>query len=313
MSDFTEDERAALLEPGLQVDPSAMDGGMEVNDSAPVSEDVLEAYKAEHGERVVELAYKRGWRPREEHRGNPDNWIDPVEFFDRYAETSDKRTERIADQRIAAIRETVEKRMQELSGRLDKVDEADLQATKRHYAALIADVRNDPAQVERLIEERDKAIADIEGKAAPAAPAGPAIAPETIKFFEEHPYLRDPQTADDQADRAWAAARAAELETKYPTATLEQLFTQVSHDLKQRRSPQSAPARKGRTLADDNSGPLVRSRGSTGVTPNTMSREQQAAFRQLADMGVYSDDAAGRQRYVDGLNETLAEEAARNG
>jgi len=324
MSGLTTDEANALLEPGLQVDPTAAAPSMEAvgapvpqgNDASPE----LIAAREEYGEEVTNIAYGHGWRPKGEHAGNPENWINPAEFLGRYAQTADKRARRQADaeaeRRLAGIAQTVEKRLENLTQRVDKVDEADKAATTARYAEMIAAAGGDVVKVEELIKQRDKALADIDAAGVVDNESNEKIDPATIKFFEDNPSLRDPQTADDHADRAWAGRRAAELEAKYPNATLEQVFNQVSHDLRARKTkaPDPAPGR-GRTLSDDNNLPGGGTSSDNGgqITVSTMTADHRAAFDTFVRMGVYQDNDEGRKSYVEGLNEALAEEAMKNG
>lgn len=318
---FTATETEALLEPGLKVDPTKEAPSMEaVNAPAPgdagdgEQSEHLKAAIEEYGKEATMAAYNHGWRPKGEHKGNPDNFVTPIGFLTRYADTADKRAKREADaeaeRRVAGIAEATKKQLEAMGKRIDKVDEADREATKRHFAQLIKD---DPENAEKHLEDRDKALKEIDDAAVqPATEVNDGPDPATIKFFEEHPNLRSPQTADDKADQAWAAARAAELENRYPDASLAKVLHQVSHDLTQRKASKATDAndvRRGRTLSDDNSLGLSSDPGGVGdkVTISTMSADQRNAFAQLADMGVYTDDNDGKQKYVDGINAANAE------
>lgn len=313
MSGFSDEERMALLEPlaGLQIDPTKEAGSMQQIDpgaaGAAVVDADLSAYYGEYGKKATDRAYARGWRPKEEHKGNPDNWVDPVDFFDRYAENSDKRADRAAQKRLEAIERTVETRMGELNKRVDRIDETDRQATEEYYADAIA--RAAPSQVPALLKARDQALLSIKKDAAGKAPEGnqPGVAPETRDFFAKHPYLATPSNADDHAMRGWAIGRAAELEAKHPGASLEQVYNQLSAELNAKREPmtQTNQRQGGRALSDNGGGGGMRTQRTGKMTPADMTAEQKSAFNTLVNLKAYK--ATDAQRYCDDLSRSEAE------
>lgn len=318
MSGFSDEERMALLEPlqGLQVDPTKEDVSMKQVDPGAAGTVVVDAdltaYYSEYGKKATDRAYARGWRPKEDHKGNPDNWVDPVDFFDRYAESSDKRADRAAQKRLEAIEKTVEKRMGELNKRVDRIDETDRQATEDYYADAIA--RAPPAQVPKLLKDRDDALASIKTVAGTAAPVDddkPGVAPETKEFFAKHPYLATPSDADDHAMRGWAIGRAAELEAKHPNATLEQVYNQLSAEIIAKREPAATTTQRqgGRALSDNGGGGGITSQRSSKMSPADMTAEQKAAFSTLVNLKAYKP--ADVQKYCDDLSRSEAEIAMR--
>lgn len=326
MSGFSSEERDALLEPlsGLKVDPTKDPISMQQIDpgaaarGAGEKSDLTEAY-AEFGKKAVDAAYARGWRPKSEHKGNPDNWVDPIDFFARYAETSDKRAEKAADAKLKGIMATVEKRIGEVAKRVDRIDETDRAATEEYYANLIAKAQ--PKDVPKLLKDRDAALAEIDKARAGGVTSTPAatkteggaeILPETIEFFEKFPQLLEPKTPDDVSQKAWAAARASELEAKFPNATPAQIFKQIGAELERKMNPAQETARpNGRNLTDTSGGGGINLATPGKLTPSDLTREQQAAFQHLVGLGAYK--STDIQKYCDGLAESLAEEAMSNG
>jgi hypothetical protein len=323
MTGFSQTERDALLEPlgGLQVDPtkegismqqiSAGDAGK----TGGAKPDLSEAYE-EFGKKAVDAAYARGWRPKSEHQGNPDNWVDPIDFFARYAETSDKRAEKAADRKLQGIMATVEKRIGEVAKRVDRIDETDRQATEEYYAGVIAKAK--PQDIPKLLKDRDTALAEIDkSKATGTTPAaktdgGTDVLPETIEFFEKFPHILNPQTPDDVSQKAWAAARASELEAKYPQAAPAQIYKQLTAELERKMTPATTTKNNGgRNLSDNGGGGNTTLATPGKLTPADLTREQQQAFQHLVGLGAYKDGDI--QKYCDGLAETLAEEAMSNG
>ena len=320
---LTAEETAQLLEPGLKVDPNELDGGMQTFDTPAPGEDErsehLQAAIDEFGEKVTLAAYKHGWKPKGEHKGSPDNFVDPIGFLERYAETADKRAKRQADEeaerRLKGIAETVKKDVEKLSKRIDKVDDADRAATKAHYKQLKKDAlaAGDDAEYERLEAAEEKALADIDGAAEPAADNTPAPSVEADKLFAAFPHLKTPRTAAEKADQAWAAARADELEAAHPNATVDEVLRQIRHEMTSKAESTPAPKR-GRTLSDDNALDTSTTSGpSDKVTVNNMTADQRNAYEMFVESGVYTDDAEGKQKYVDGLNQAIEDEAARYG
>lgn len=318
---FSAAEQAALG--GLNVDPTQEVAMQETVDVGDVGRQQggdqaqgLDAYKVEYGAKVVDAAYARGWRPKEEHNGNPENWVDPVEFFDRYAETSDKRANRAAEARMQALEKTVEKRLGSLNKKIERIDDADRQTTDAHYTQLIANAAGDPAKVQQLMKQRDEALASIDAVPDEGGTGDVNEPPADVKaaaqdFMDAHPYIMAPVTRADQEDAEWVQKHVTNIERQNPGLTPEQVFQKASTDLKIRRGESEA------SDAGDDGGRRILDGGGTtlsaqppakngALTTADLNADEKSAMKMLIDQGIFEDEAA----YCASLAETKAEEAA---
>ena len=304
MNTFTAEEAEALG--GLNVDPNMDASTMEsldVGDAGRQSDAHLAAYIEQFGEKVVSKAYARGWRPQEEHRGNPENWLDPIDFYDRYAETSDNRAEKAAERKMAGILEAAEKRIARLEKSQKAINENDFQATVDYYNEKIAGA--DPRDIARLMKERDQALSDIAVRNNEPEPAqNTAVSPELAELYDAHPWLNMPESAQDHADIAFANARAAELDAKFPGTAPSVIFQRIARELDERRG--AKPRATGR-MANSGSGQgMAKSTArSRALGPADLTKEQNDAFTELARLGIYQDTSEGKAEYCADLQSSL--------
>lgn len=303
MTTFTAEEAEALG--GLNVDPNMDASTMEsldVGDAGRQSDAHLAAYIEQFGEKVVSKAYARGWRPQEEHRGNPENWLDPIDFYDRYAETSDSRAEKAAERKMAGILEAAEKRIARLEKSQKQINENDFQATVDYYNEKIAGA--DARDIARIMKERDQALSDIAVRNNEPVSEQPSVSPELKELYDAHPWLNMPETAQDHADIAFANARAAELDANFPGTEPAVIFQRIARELDDRRG--GKPKATGR-MANAGSGQgMAKSAARTkAIGPADLTKEQNSAFEELARLGIYQDTSEGKAEYCADLQSSL--------
>lgn len=110
--------------------------------------------EAPENEVVVSIAHEQGWRPKEQFRGNPDDWVDAATFIRRGGEIQHQRKRQVDEltRTVSELKEFNERVYKSEVSRLR--EELNAQRVERKSAIRESDVE--------LVEELDNKIRDTE-------------------------------------------------------------------------------------------------------------------------------------------------------
>lgn len=189
-----------------------------------------EPAKPKWSQEVEDIARSVGWTPKENYRGNPDQWRDPVEFL---------RTGKSTHQNLRAERDRDRQEFADTIRRTEKMAELALDKQRRsleeqfkaqlRYAASQGDM-----EVYNAVEKnRDKALEDFDKETVPVkerkqGAQQPDIAPETVAFVERHSSWFN----KDAVMTGAAVALCGDLQARFPSLPLSSVMNMVEESMK---------------------------------------------------------------------------------
>lgn len=152
-------------------------------------------------EQVETRARSKGWKPLEEWRGSPDDWVDAKEYVGRQ-----KLFDRIDELKGEIGRQSrkFESDLGTITSHFEKMRQADYERAREELKAQLKEARrsDDPdaqevveAKLEKL--EEDKKAADAERQQAKSAPKGPT--PEFQKWQTDNTWFGENQEMTQEA------------------------------------------------------------------------------------------------------------------
>lgn len=168
--------------------------------SEPTPEELLEAAadpveieeEAEAETDYEPEARKQGWCPKEEWRGDPDEWRDAKAFVERGKEIAPH---------LRKVNERLEKEVQSLKSTIDKLGQYNIESEKRAYERARSDIE---AQMEAAAEDGDmtsyrshkKKLDDLE---PPKQEIQAELPPEVAEWAEQNAWFSENPTARQHA------------------------------------------------------------------------------------------------------------------
>jgi|TARA_R100001530_G_scaffold413_3_gene632 hypothetical protein len=228
-----------------------------------------------------EEAASMGWTPKEDWRGDPEQWKD-AETFNKDGKQIHGALKKKVDNLTVRL-EAQSRTMKDLNAHHEKMSARQKKNHAREMDALKAKQRaaataEDMDEFDRLEKERTELAKDAPEEAAKVA--APELPPEVVAWEKKNPWFQK-----DEAMANYAIARKDQLVTEFPGLTFEEILEEVSKDVRDRfpeKFGKTPNSRRGRPAAVEGASNAGRKKG--GKTWNDLpSDAQKAADRFIAE------------------------------
>ena len=172
-------------------------------------------------------AREKGWRPKEEFAGNPDDWVDAKEFVRRQPLYDRLNTQSKEVKRLQKTLEAVVKYQKDQEAKIREKVIAELESKKREAVKYADETAFDAAEAElkRVQEEKGFELDENTGDEEPPPPAQPEIPTFVTEFAKTNPWFET-----DQAMTAVMVDRTRSLVAS--GVTLEKAISQAKEYVK---------------------------------------------------------------------------------
>lgn len=166
---------------------------------------------------IIETARKYGWRPKEEFRGNPDNWVEATRFVELPSTLY-----RMTREELSEVRKAREAEQKDFAARLEKIERASrsaintaLETQKAQYERDLSELK---ARQARAVEEGDTAewqrldAAREKMKAPEPVQPDPDAARIISEYRSKNTWIDDPvlfSAAYEEIERALKAGKVS--------------------------------------------------------------------------------------------------------
>ncbi len=234
-------------------------------------------------------AREAGWRPKEEFRGDPDEWVPAEEWLD-YTPGKLRKQNRTLEREIGAMRrslDVVARRQEEMRKRAYDDAYKDIQTRQREAAQ-----DGDMDRYEKLEQEREKLEKPNKDQTPPQGADG--IDPAIKTWADQNPWI-----VNDPVHFAEAQFLARQYERAHPTEDLSARLNRISVEMGRRHSGTDTPAPKPKrpAMAETTTRGPGRS-ANKKVTFADLTQEEKAAVYELErrqQIGAH-DDALFKSR-----------------
>lgn len=268
-------------------------------------------------------AREKGWRPQDEFRGNPDDWVDAKEFLGR-----EKLFDKIRDLKGEVHRQQTkfDKDMEVISKHLSETEERAFEKAKKALQAQrrAALREGEPEQIEaieadleKLEEDKKKALAAIPKPSASSRPT-----PAFVEFQEANPWFKLSERgmpANEMTEDAiaigtgYAAANPSFSQEKvlqYVAKKVKAMYREDEEDQNDVR-----PTKKEvqvESAGGGNRDQSVKASKKTKITRGDLSEDQRRIMDTLVKRGALKDKAAKNKvtqeaQYLMDLQEALGQ------
>lgn len=183
---------------------------------------------------VEQTAYAKGWRPKEEYDGDPEDWV-PAEIYEARAPLM-KHIKKLKNE-FETYKQRSEGDLKAVIDHHNRFRDVELQRLEQQYKTEIETLKNKKAEaieagrgdlvveIDDQIDQRKDAIAAQKAVAAAPGPRGPT--PEFSTWLSENSWYNQDQELHQYADQIGFGFKASK-----PTATNEEMLAHVSKMVK---------------------------------------------------------------------------------
>jgi len=227
---------------------------------------------------LEEQALEKGWVPKDQWRGNPDEWRPAKEFIDRSSFFEKINNQKKEIERYRQDLEAVKSHMQKLREAQQKDASARLEHEK--LIALEEQDYNRVVEVDRRIREIE---AEVETSAAPRSD------PNLDAIFDEWKsenrwYETDPEL------QALADGFGIAYRQRNPSASVEDLYKYVTDSVKRTNPQKFKPATgEAQSQSPNNSSVPQRTNQGPKYTYRDLSEDELRVARRFVKLGLYKD------------------------
>jgi hypothetical protein len=248
------------------------------------SEEAGEAEVTPKDDATEKRAREMGWRPKDEFKGNPDNWTDAATYVQR-GET--------VLPLVKAQNKRLEAQIEDMRESVKQIVDRFVNTEKKEFERQIADLKK---QLNQAVKEGDEAtaektaeeMADLKKNQPTERQAAAQVRPEVKEWLEENPWF-----VNDDELHEYAENLHIRLGRTRKDMSLEENLAFVARDVKKRFPEKfSNPNRAKPAAVEGSSGAAVKSK--SGRDYADLDAASKAACDKYVKQGLMT-----RQRYLE--------------